>query len=246
MKTIGKITIGLATALLLLSGCGGSSTADSGATPAAKANANEKVAPTITEESLGLRKTDLYSEKSETTGMKTNYRTDYTGSGNKINRAFQDAPPMIPHDTTGLLPIKIGNNQCTGCHLPENAAAMNATPIPKSHFTNFRPTHNFDGKMFTKSIDNYKNEVAIKKTDHLQGARYNCSQCHAPQSQGDLAVENNFEATYTSADGASKSRWSGDAYLDNLNTIKGGDNFVTDADIANENSPAGVSPWTHH
>ena len=237
MKTISKITIGLTAALLLFSGCGSDSAAPS---------SSAKVAPTISEESLGLRKTDLYSEKDDTTGMKTSYSTEYAGGSHKIKRAFQDAPPMIPHDTTGMLPIKIGANQCTGCHLPEVAASMGATPIPKSHFTNFRPKHKFDGKKFTKSIDNYKNEVSIKETNHLQGARFNCSQCHAPQSQGDLAVANNFEAAYTKPDGAERSRWSGDAYLDQLDTIKGGANYVTPDDIANKNSPAGVSPWTHH
>jgi len=237
MKTISKITIGLTTALLLFSGCGSDSAAPS---------ADAKVAPIITEASLGLRKTDLYSEKSDTTGMKTNYSTSYAGSGHKINRAFQDAPPMIPHDTDGMLPIKIGANQCTGCHLPDNAAAVGATPIPSSHFTNFRPTHNFDGKMFTKSIDNYKNEVSIKKTNHLQGARFNCSQCHAPQSQGDLAVANNFEADYADKDGASKSRWDESRWTQSLDTVKGGPNYVTPADIANKNSAAGNSIWTHH
>lgn len=237
MKTISKITIGLTAAILLFSGCDSSDSA--------APTADAKVAPTITEESLGLRKTDLYSEDT-TTGMKTAYSTEYAGGSHKIKRAFQDAPPMIPHDTDGMVPIKIGENQCTGCHLPDNAAAVNATPIPKSHFTNFRPTHNFDGKMFTKSIDNYKNEVSIKVTTHLQGARFNCTQCHASQSQGALAVENTFEATFTRADGAEKSSWTGAAYLDQLDTIKGGDNFVTDADIANKNSPAGISPWTHH
>lgn len=234
MKTIGKITIGLTAALLLLSGCGSDNSAK--AAPTAKA----KVAPTITEESLGLRKTDLYSEKSDTTGMKTNYSTSYAGSGKKINRAFQDAPPMVPHDTEGMLPIKIGANQCTGCHLPENAAAVNATPIPKSHFTNFRPVHNFDGKTFTKSVDNMKNEVAIKSSSHLQGARFNCSQCHATQSEGDLAVANTFEAAYTENDGSSKSTWtSNDDFMYGIDTIKGDAGKVTASDIANANSKAG-------
>ena len=230
MKTISKITIGLTTALLLFSGC-----------DSAAPSASAKVAPTITEESLGLRKTDLYTEAS-TTGMKTEYSTSYAGSGNKINRAFQDAPPMVPHDTTGMLPIKIGSNQCTGCHLPENAAAVNATAIPKSHFTNFRPAHKLsaDGKDFSKSIDNMKNEVAIKETSHLQGARFNCSQCHAPQSEGDLAVANTFEAAYTESDGASKSTWSSnDDFMYGIDTIKGDAGKVTASDIANADSKAG-------
>ena len=237
MKTIGKITIGLTTALLLFSGCGSDSAA-----PAAE----EKVAPTITEASLGLRKTDLYSEKADTTGMKTNYRTSYAGSGEKINRAFQDAPPMIPHDTTGMLPIKIGANQCTGCHLPENAAAVGATPIPESHFTNFRPKGGFTNGKFHQGVDNYKNEVSIKETNHLQGARFNCTQCHAPQSQGDLAVANTFKPVYIKKDGAHKSSWDRSEWTESLDTVKGGANYVTPADIANKNSPAGVSPWTHH
>ena len=232
MKTISKITIGLTATLLLFSGCGSDS-----ATP----NGSAKVAPTITEESLGLRKTDIYTEAS-TTGMKTEYSTSYAGSGHKITRAFQDAPPMVPHDTTGMLPIKIGANQCTGCHLPENAAAVNATAIPKSHFTNFRPTHTVsaDGKTFTKSIDNMKNEVAIKETAHLVGARFNCTQCHATQSQGDLAVANTFEAAYTETDGASKSTWSSnDDFMYGIDTIKGDAGKVTASDIANANSKAG-------
>ncbi len=237
MKTISKITIGLTAALLLFSGCGSDSAAPS---------SSAKVAPTISEESLGLRKTDLYSEKSDTTGMQTNYSKEYAGGSHKIKRAFQDAPPMIPHDTDGMLPIKIGANQCTGCHMPEVAASMGATPIPKSHFTNFRPKGGFTDGKFHQGVDNYKNEVAIKETNHLQGARFNCSQCHAPQTQGDLAVANTFEAAYTEKDGASKSSWNGKKYTESLDTVKGGDNFVTDADVANANSPAGVSPWTKH
>lgn len=237
MKTISKITIGLVAAALLIVGCGEGGKASP--------SANAKVAPTITEASLGLRKTDLYSEDS-TIASKTEYRTGSAGSSVKIKRAFQDAPPMVPHDMEGMLPIKIGDNQCTGCHMPEVASSMGATPIPVSHFTNFRPTHNYDGKEFTKSIDNMKNEVAIKETTHLQGARFNCTQCHAPQSQGNLAVENTFEANYTRADGANKSSWSGTALTDQLDTVKGDGGKVTNTDIENKNSVVGASVWTHH
>ncbi len=228
MKTMSKMTIGIFATALLLVGCGGNTAT----------SANNKVAPTITEESLGLRKTDLYSEAS-TSASKTEYRTGSAGSSAKIARAFQDAPPMIPHDTDGMLPIKIGDNQCTGCHMPEVASSMGATPIPVSHFTNFRPTHTIKNGTFKKSIDNMKNEMTIRETTHLQGARFNCSQCHAPQSQGNLAVENTFEAAYTSSDGAERSRWSGTALTDSLDTIKGDAGKVTAADIANANSAAG-------
>jgi len=218
MKLMSKITIGLATAALLFVGCG---EATETATPAKGA----KVIKFQSEESLGLRKTDLYAEETETAGHKADYSTTYTGSGHKIARAFQDAPPMIPHDVEGLLPITINDNQCIGCHMPKEAKemGMGATPIPVSHFTNFRPTHKIskDGKDFTKSIDNMKNEVSIQETTKLTGARFNCSQCHAPQSGKDLAVGNTFEADFTSADGASKSSWNGSKLMEGLDTENG-------------------------
>jgi len=213
MKLINTITIGLFTATLLFTGCNDST----------KPVTKEIVKPTISEESLGLRKTNLYVEESETTGHKANYSTTYTGSGHKIKRAFQDAPPMIPHDVEGLLPITINNNQCLGCHMPDEAKSMGmgATPIPSSHFLDMRPKHNFDGKQFSKAIDNMKNETSIKKSKKLYGGRFNCSQCHAPQSGEDLAVKNTFEADFTSPDGASKSSWSGSKLMEGLDTIHG-------------------------
>jgi len=173
--------------------------------------------PTISEESLGLRKVNLYSEK-VVEPTKTTYSDSYAGSGKTINRAFQDAPPMIPHDVTGMLPIEVNNNQCTGCHMPEVASSMNATAIPNSHFLNFRPVHTYDGKMFKKSIDNMNNEISIKKEAKLVNARFNCTQCHAPQSDGD-APENTFKAQFTSKDGAKKSSWSGSKLTDGLDTL---------------------------
>jgi cytochrome c-type protein NapB len=193
--------------------------------------------PVISEESLGLRKVDLYTED-KAVPAKTEYKTAYAGSSTKINRAFQDAPPMIPHDTEGMLPITINNNQCVGCHNPDVASSMGATPIPKSHFTDFRPKHKFDGKEFEKSVDNYKNEVSIKAINHLSGARFNCSQCHAPQSDGKLIVKNNFEPEYLTKDGASKSHWEGKELTKALDTL-GKNSNVTKKDIANKNSKAG-------
>jgi len=204
---------------------------------------NKKV---VTESVLGLRKTDIYSEEDDTTGMKTQYGTDAPGTSQRIARAFQDAPPMIPHSVEGLLPIKAGNNQCLGCHMPEVASAVGAIPIPKSHMTNFRPTHKVVDGTFKKSIDNYKNETAIGKTGtKLVMARFNCSQCHAPQSRGDLAVSNTFQGGFSEKDGKSGSSWY-DHMNDDLATVGEGNSVVTEADIANKNSPAGASVWTKH
>ena len=208
MKTISMITIGLAATALLIVGCG-----DAGATP----SNNAKVKPTISEESLGLRKTDLYSETAETEGDETKYGKSSVGSGYKIKRAFQDAPPMIPHDVEGMLPITINNNQCTSCHAPEVAPSVGAVAYPKSHMINFRPKSVAVSGKNTSSSD--LSDISIQELSNLAGARFNCSQCHAPQSDSP-APKNTFEATYTRKDGASKSTWSGTKLMEGINTTK--------------------------
>ena len=208
MKAISKITIGLATAALLFVGCNDAAKA----VPAKEA----KVVPSISEESLGLRKTDLYSENT-TEGDATKYSTSAVGSGHKIARAFQDAPPMIPHDTEGMLPITINNNQCTACHDPAVAADMGATPYPSSHTTNFRPKSVAESGVNTSSAN--LSNISIKEESKLVGARFNCTQCHAPQSDSP-APANNFEAVFTSTDGASKSSWTDTKLMEGIDTTK--------------------------
>lgn len=197
------------------------------ATPEAKAAADQPVAetatqqynekkPFVSEESLGLRKTDLYSE-STTVASKTTYRTDYAGGSQTIERAFDNAPPMIPHDVEGMLPITISNNACTGCHMPEVASSMGATAIPESHFASFRPVTQIaaDGKIIKDGqvVENTSDKLtSLHKLDDLSKARFNCSQCHAPQSTGDLLVENNFRPDFQSEEMKKKS-----SLLDTLN-----------------------------
>ena len=229
MKIISTITLGLLTATLLMTGCGGDVTPEKVATEA-------KAVASVSEESLGLRTTDIYQED-DTTASKTEYRSAAAGTSTKIKRAFQDAPPMIPHDVTDFLPITRQNNACVGCHAPDIAPAMGATPIPPSHYLDMRPRHICDGVKFKKSIDNTKNETDVKRLTHLSQARFNCSQCHAPQSQGNPSVENLFEASYTKEGGEFKSSWD-EVVLDDLDTV-GEDSRVTDKDLDNTDSAAG-------
>ncbi len=236
MKAMGKITIGLVTAALLMVGC---------ASDSAKSTPQKTVAKTVTEESLGLRNTDLYTEDA-TVASKTEYRSAQATTSTKIQRAFQDAPPMIPHDTVGMLPIKSEDNRCVTCHMPEIAGAMGATPIPISHFTDFRPKAKLVNGEVVIPTNTYKNETQIVKESELQYARFNCTQCHAPQSQGNLPVENTFEPVYNSKDGANKSSWDESKYTKSLNTVIGGPSFITEDDMANKNSKAGSLGGSAH
>ena len=85
----------------------------------------------------------------------------------------------------------------TGCHDPAVAPSMNATPIPKTHFTSFRPTTSLasDGRIMKngkKIVNTSDIKTSSKALGHLSGSRFNCTQCHAPQSMGKLVVENEF------------------------------------------------------
>ena len=171
---------------------------------------------TVSEESLGLRKTNLYTEDT-TIADKTVYNKKMAGESTLIERAFENAPPMIPHDVEGMLPITINNNACTGCHIPGVAEAMNATPIPKSHFTDFRPDTSLakngsivkNGKAVVNTSDL---KTTSKSLDQLAGARFNCSQCHVPQSMETEAPANNFQSEFRTEGLNSKSN-----LIDNIN-----------------------------
>ncbi len=158
----------------------------------------------MSEMGMGLRKTDLYSEKT-TQGTKADYDRPSPGSSTKFVRAFKDAPPMIPHSVEGLLPITKMNNQCLGCHMPEIAPSVGSTPIPPTHFTNYRPHTSMKGDMVLKEGQvlgsNLANTSDIVVADTQQGAtlyqgRFNCTQCHAPQSKMETTVANTFRPDY--------------------------------------------------
>jgi len=125
------------------------------------------------DEGLGLRKGTLFNESSAQS-PNTQYSDNAPGSGKKFERSFPLAPPMIPHNIQGFVPIKTGQNSCVGCHMPANAKSVNATPIPKSHLSDLS-----SGK-------------AIDLNGKLSNARFFCTQCHAPQANASPPVNNNF------------------------------------------------------
>ena len=173
----------------------------------------------IDDDSIGLRKVDLLSEE-KAAPDETKYGTSQPMSGYKIERAYQNAPPMIPHDVDGMLDITPQNNACIGCHDAAVAESMGATSIPKSHYINFRPKDTLqDDGSFVKGVDNMKNETSIKPIDTISNARFNCNACHAPQSTGELAVENTFKSNFTRKDGKNKSTWD-EVLTDDLDTLK--------------------------
>jgi len=84
------------------------------------------------------------------------------GSNERFARSNPEFPPMIPHDTADHLPITVEDNVCIECHT--DAEPDDKTPrIPDSHYIDLRRD---PGKV----------------TKIVQGVRYQCMSCHAPQS----------------------------------------------------------------
>ena len=106
------------------------------------------------------------------------YPDSFPGTGKTLPRAYPDAPPQIPHGITGFKPITAANNMCMGCH---NMPAMIGqkvkgmpTSIPVSHYIDLRNKPDIQGK-------------------DVIGARYVCTQCHVPQANVKMLVDNTFE-----------------------------------------------------
>ena len=159
---------------------------------------------TVSEKTLGLRKTDIYQEE-KGEGVKADYDRPAPGSSTRFERAYKNAPPMIPHSVVGLIPITKENNQCLGCHLPEVAPSIGATPIPATHFTNYRPETVLKGNKVLKEGrelgKDLKNTTDIKlaktkKTSTIYEGRFNCTQCHAPQAKVKTDVANTFRPDF--------------------------------------------------
>ena len=104
-------------------------------------------------------------------------RTSDPGDDPILPRTHDGSPPLVPHGVADFLPITRNENLCVDCHLIEEAADGDPTPIPASHFTDYRRAPDQVG-------------------DELAGARYLCVSCHvAPGSSTPLPVDNTFQST---------------------------------------------------
>jgi len=159
---------------------------------------NKKV---VTENQLGYGAASLTGN---TPPPKIEYNRPAPGAAKRFARSYVNAPPLIPHSVDGLLPITAKNNACLGCHMPNVAKSMGATPIPESHFVDFRPSTKLgkngqlikDGKVVKNTSD--VKIAKFKKLKKLNPARYNCSQCHVPQANVKPLVGNTFKPDFMS------------------------------------------------
>ena len=132
-----------------------------------------------------LRSANDVMDEEEVKLVDINWTKPAAGEAQRYERSFENAPPMIPHDLEGLIPITADNNMCVTCHMPEVAKDVGATAIPKSHLYSIRNKKDLDGK--------------------LSDDRFNCTVCHVPQANVEVKFKNNFKPEYRDANSSQHS-----------------------------------------
>jgi cytochrome c-type protein NapB len=161
-----SLTIVLSLAALACGGCAASSpAADTPSAPPAPAAG----AP-VPDTSLGLARGSVFDVPTPP-AVKPNETSP--GEQPVIARPYAIAPPLIPHGIADFMPITRKENACVGCHEVKEKKAGEPTPLPSSHYTDYR-----------NAPDRVGTDVA--------GARYVCLSCHVPRTDAPDLVENRF------------------------------------------------------
>jgi cytochrome c-type protein NapB len=127
----------------------------------------------IDELNMGLSKTSVFATPTPTP---YDYSDAKPGRNDWLPRAWEGAPPQIPHRVEEYLPVVAEDNQCLDCHdrpkyigEPKNTdrSTKNKSPMSRDHY-------------------------ADETLEIVDGARFNCTQCHVPQSDAAPLVESTF------------------------------------------------------
>ncbi|WP_298791677.1 nitrate reductase cytochrome c-type subunit [uncultured Campylobacter sp.] len=185
-----RILAGLACAVLVFSGYAEAKeeqkTSSSVQTQKVEQKNKSKLADSKEAKDLNiLRSANDVMDEEEVKLADINWTKPAAGEAQRYERSFENAPPMIPHDLEGLIPITADNNMCVTCHMPEVAKDVGATAIPKSHLYSIRNKKDLDGK--------------------LSDDRFNCTTCHVPQANVEAKFKNNFKPEYRDANSSQHS-----------------------------------------
>ena len=146
-------------ALTLLAACAG------------RGRGGEENAAPVKDSELGLSKTSVFDAPAPP-GAKANEAAP--GELPAMARAYQDAPPRIPHAIGDFLPITREANACVDCHgAAKVKEAGQPTPLPPSHYTDLRNAPQRAGEV-------------------VAGARFTCTSCHVPLTDAKPLVGSAF------------------------------------------------------
>jgi cytochrome c-type protein NapB len=156
-----KTSLILSLVAVLAAGCGTS-----------RSTVAEVSAPTtaIPDASLGLAKGSVFDVPTPP-AVKANDSSP--GELPVLPRPYPIAPPRIPHAVDDFLPITQKQNACLDCHAVKEKKPGEPTPIPPSHYTDYR-------------------NAPERVGGQVVGARYVCVSCHAARTDAPSLVENRF------------------------------------------------------
>ena len=98
------------------------------------------------------------------------------GYNDRLDTAWEELPPQVPHKVDEYLPVVMSDNQCLDCHdvpkyidrpLNTDRTIKNKSPMSKEHY-------------------------ASGELDEVSGARFNCTQCHVQLSNAPALVDNTY------------------------------------------------------
>jgi cytochrome c-type protein NapB len=122
----------------------------------------------VADSSLGLAKGSVFDIPTPPA-----VKDNDTGPGERplLPRPYAIAPPRVPHGVSDFLPITRTQNACADCHAVKVKRPGEATPLPPSHYTDYR-----------NAPDRVGSELA--------GARQVCTSCHVATTDARSLVEN--------------------------------------------------------
>ena len=98
-------------------------------------------------------------------------------------RNYPEQPPVIPHSTEGY-EVSVNANKCLSCHARTRVRESQAPMISVTHFSDR------DGQFLAS----------------ISPRRYFCTQCHVPQHNVKIPVDNDFVDIDTVLKGAAPGR----------------------------------------
>jgi len=106
------------------------------------------------------------------------------GTQSPIERFYSTQPPVISHAVENFDEINLEENQCLDCHGAANYVQKNSPKVSDTHFLDR------DGK----------------QSPEASAARYNCNQCHVPQTDAPPLVDNTFKGDLITKRGSSRTK----------------------------------------
>ncbi|MEE8436269.1 MAG: nitrate reductase cytochrome c-type subunit [bacterium] len=143
-----------------------------------------QAAKTFGDEEISLRREDPLKT---TLAPKVEYAGKEPGENRKLARSFFGAPPMIPHSVRDT-ELNLETNDCLECH-----------GDPDEDTPGLPPSHKIKAKIKVWKRSQAKQGMVttvtgFTKVEVVNGSRYDCMLCHAPQAANiPELVGNGFE-----------------------------------------------------